>query len=370
MPRLILAEADALHAAFEEAFTQSVMMKMIPLMAVPTYKVLHPPSAAYFARAKELETGLQIQEFSPDGAIREMQWKELQEAFAKMSQWMSMDGTERQFFMGDKTCYADITVASWMVWMKRCLGANSHEWAQVETWDGGRWGRFMEYFEQYAMAAQQTTDIAETKSMLHLGSRGLHTAASEVRIAMIIDTSPETSGDHTEPSSEVPVIRYATPADIEELAPLFLASVDTSLPGITFSARPGYELAKICTHLETRLFPTPTIRTFCLELPSSPRIIGYASVKPKSTVKGLGDTPELDMLFVKVGMAGRGYGGLLMERVQRECRETGLGVHVFKRNERALRFYHKWGFAIVVEEEMNIGEGNVEQVYGMRWAPT
>ena len=32
-----------------------------------------------------------------------------------------------------------------------------------------------------------------------------------------------------------PVVREATESDVEQLAPLFIRSVDTSLPGVTFS---------------------------------------------------------------------------------------------------------------------------------------
>ena len=75
-----------------------------------------------------------------------------------------MDGRHKLFFAGDETgiTYADITVAGFFMWFKKCCGDDSQEWADMKTWDGGRWRRFMEAFENI-----EVVDVGED---LDLGS--------------------------------------------------------------------------------------------------------------------------------------------------------------------------------------------------------
>ncbi|KZT11968.1 uncharacterized protein LAESUDRAFT_719915 [Laetiporus sulphureus 93-53] len=68
---------------------------------------------------------------------------------------------------------------------------------------------------------------------------------------------------------EQPIIRPATPDDVDQIAPLFLTSLDTSLPGVSFSTRPEYALHLVRAHLAQRLFPPPASSTFVLIFPSS-----------------------------------------------------------------------------------------------------
>ncbi|TFY67681.1 hypothetical protein EVJ58_g1471 [Rhodofomes roseus] len=183
---------------------------------------------------------------------------------------------------------------------------------------------------------------------------------------MIIDPESDIAASVT---LERPTIREATPDDVPELARLFLASVDTSLPGVKFSHLPGYDLPSIESHLQNRLFPPPAVQTVCLEAAGSREILGYASVKSKHSEEDETE-PELDMFFVKVGRSGRVYGGMLMQGVRERWRETGVRVKVFTRNERAINFYRKWGFVTTDAEELEFGEGTGRQkelVYVMRW---
>ncbi|KAI0671431.1 acyl-CoA N-acyltransferase [Trametes maxima] len=186
--------------------------------------------------------------------------------------------------------------------------------------------------------------------------------------------------------SEAPVVREATPADLEQLVPLFIHSVDTSLPGVTFSTDPLYAPDRVYTKLQTRLSPPNLTRAYVLELASG-EIVAYAIVKLSSKTANSdgkvdeatgyrtgGGQDELDMFFVKAGMGGRGYGGLLMAALQKGWTERGgLQLHTFKRNLRAIRFYEKWGFRLAAGEEalrFGLQEPIEEVVCLLRWSPT
>ncbi|KAH9930000.1 acyl-CoA N-acyltransferase [Fomitopsis serialis] len=169
---------------------------------------------------------------------------------------------------------------------------------------------------------------------------------------MIIDTEPEAS---TAAQSSVarPTIRTATPDDVPALARLLLASMDTSLP-------------------DERLFPPPAVQTLCLEDAVSGEILGYAAVKTCNDTEKEDRESELDMLFVRAGMSGRGYGSMLVQAVQERWMGNAVCVRVFVRNTRAVQCYRRWGFVVVGEEEMEFGEGaerQIEEVFTMRWRP-
>ena len=169
-----------------------------------------------------------------------------------------------------------------------------------------------------------------------------------------------------------PVVREATESDVEQLAPLFVRSVDTSLPGTTFSNDPNYALDIIQERLLKRLFPPKSRKTFVLESHTG-EILGYGNVKPDGGPNK--DEDELDHLFVKAGEDRRGYGSQLMKVIQEEFGERGLWVQVFGKNERGVRFYEKWGFRLGEGSKqtlkLGLSEGPEEEtVYRMRWSRT
>lgn len=168
-----------------------------------------------------------------------------------------------------------------------------------------------------------------------------------------------------------PIVRPAMESDIEQIAPLFVDSVDTSLPDAPFSADPCYALDKIEAILSKRLFPPRSHKTYVLELHTG-EIVAYGNVKPDGGPNK--DADELDMFFVKVGLGGRGYGSQLMEAIQNDWAQRGLWVTVFEKNERARRFYEKCGFRLVEGAggylSLELEEPREERTCVMRWERT
>lgn len=164
------------------------------------------------------------------------------------------------------------------------------------------------------------------------------------------------------------VVREAVPADLEQIIPLFVDSVDTSLPGVQFSDKPGYTYEKLHPVLLKRLFVPPSRKVYVVELPSGD-ITGYANVKGDSKLSH--DSEEIDMFFVKADMGRLGYGGLLMKAMQKGWGERGLWIVVFERNEHARRFYEKHGFVLVYTKlalELGIQGTDEEMLCVLRWS--
>jgi len=179
-------------------------------------------------------------------------------------------------------------------------------------------------------------------------------------------------------------IRLAAPADIPTISRLFLDSLDTSVPGFTFSNKPGYELPEIEAHLRKRLLPEDDSETTFVALhPETGELVGYVNVKRgkpldsgcqmATDVRLPDEPPELDHLFTKVpkeGGSGKGVGSALMKRVLEEKRWTKEGIRLlcFEKNLRALEFYRRWGFVQVGRREgFDLGSGGDTETALILW---
>lgn len=149
-PRIIPAEADALTAAFEDAFWGAFPKGCIAGLIYPAvfWHTLQEKSKPYFRRTRE-KAGVNLAERTPEE--RAQLWASMQKGMHKITEWMEADGTKKLFFMGDEVgiTYADITIAGLYMWFKKPFGEDSQEWKDMLAWDDGRWGRFMAAFEKY-----------------------------------------------------------------------------------------------------------------------------------------------------------------------------------------------------------------------------
>ena len=173
-------------------------------------------------------------------------------------------------------------------------------------------------------------------------------------------------------ANTVPVLREAIDADVERITPLFLKSVDTSIPGITFSTDPNYAAELIIPALRARLSPPRALKTYVLELPSG-QLVAYGCVKAwedDNVDSDTGADVELDMFFVHAELGGRGYGSLLMKAIQEKWKH-GMWLYVFKKNTHAIGFYQNWGFEVVEGREkvldLHLSYPAQEVAVLMRW---
>lgn len=110
------------------------------------YTILNPSSAEYFRRARELEFGKRLEDVPPTGEERVKEWEKIKAGMGDVAGWMKKDG---KFFLGDTLCYADILAASYLMWVRVLFGKDSEEWANITTWQDGRWATFMKDMEKY-----------------------------------------------------------------------------------------------------------------------------------------------------------------------------------------------------------------------------
>ncbi len=89
--------------------------------------------------------------------------------------------------------------------------------------------------------------------------------------------------------------------------------------------------------------------------------IGYAKLKGQSTGAGVtGTNPmELQRIYTLQTYIGKGIGAELMKECIKEAKQRGfdcLWLGVWEKNERAIRFYEKWGFKKVGHHVFMLGK--------------
>jgi GNAT superfamily N-acetyltransferase len=77
--------------------------------------------------------------------------------------------------------------------------------------------------------------------------------------------------------------------------------------------------------------------------------VGFARLMAYSTEEGISGTRpmELQRIYVQQGHIGKGAGAEIMKAAIREAKEGGfdcLWLGVWEKNDRAQKFYEKWGF--------------------------
>ncbi|TFK84411.1 hypothetical protein K466DRAFT_588954 [Polyporus arcularius HHB13444] len=150
-PRVIPEGTEAFHEAFEEALAPTLVPHLLYIHFPAVYGRLNEASKAYFKAARESVLGGKMEQWSPLGSeTREQQWVKLEAGLGRIERWLTADGKERRFFMGDKPSFADFVLGARLLGLKRAIGEEHKEWKRVEQWHGGRWARLLLSMEAYA----------------------------------------------------------------------------------------------------------------------------------------------------------------------------------------------------------------------------
>ncbi|KAI0258198.1 hypothetical protein BC834DRAFT_1046018 [Gloeopeniophorella convolvens] len=134
---------DAIEAV-ERAFSTDMALPSLGLLAARTHNQLNDASKPYFRRTREELLGAPIGQFdTPE------QWIVVRDTLAPIAAAADARGESDTFLVGKTETYADIIAAAWLGWVRRMCGAGTQEWAEVEKWHGGRWGRLVRAFKKW-----------------------------------------------------------------------------------------------------------------------------------------------------------------------------------------------------------------------------
>ncbi|KAL0961165.1 hypothetical protein HGRIS_006137 [Hohenbuehelia grisea] len=145
-PKLISPDTVGLHDAFSfalEAALDAVWAFILPA----TNNVLNPKSEEYFRRTREKDFGKRLEDVVPAGEEGKKEWAKVKTGFNSIEKWIIKGGGE--FVTGNTVSFADVIIASFLLWFKRVWGETSQEWKDISSWNEGRWVKRLQTFEKY-----------------------------------------------------------------------------------------------------------------------------------------------------------------------------------------------------------------------------
>ena len=83
------------------------------------------------------------------GEERVVEWKKLEEELGKVAELIERTSNGGEYVMGDTLTYADIALASYIIWIRNTFGRESEEWRDVSSWHGGKWAKVLENLKDY-----------------------------------------------------------------------------------------------------------------------------------------------------------------------------------------------------------------------------
>ena len=158
--------------------------------------------------------------------------------------------------------------------------------------------------------------------------------------------------------------RTATPADAEAIDRVFRASFCAAFAHLYRSADLAAFLAQFTVAAWRAELADPAYAFQVAE--AGDQIIGYAKLGPlKFPAETRGAAILLSQLYVAPGHVGAGVGARLMDCALAEARRRGmkeLYLTVFIDNERARRFYQRYGFETVGRYDFMVGSQADEDI--------
>lgn len=147
---LIHAFQAILHTTAQEHFSLLLVPHMITKLNGPSQDHLNTKLETIFGcKAADILTLEQ----------RAERWSTLEQGLTVLASWFELAGDGRLLLMGgdgaDGTgvCHADTSIAGMLKYARVGFGEDSEEWQRVERLNGGRWKRFLNFFDKVADAS-------------------------------------------------------------------------------------------------------------------------------------------------------------------------------------------------------------------------
>jgi len=146
-PMLVPNGTQTLLQAFVMAVTNNISPMFRFSMLITCKEILSERSDVYMRESRnDLLQGASVEDIYPKGEEAKVEWKKLEDGMAGIGQWLG----DRKFVMGDRISFADFILGGWLRTFKTIWGAESKQWKDIASWDGGRWGRFLDNLEVYS----------------------------------------------------------------------------------------------------------------------------------------------------------------------------------------------------------------------------
>ncbi|KAJ2932368.1 hypothetical protein H1R20_g4686, partial [Candolleomyces eurysporus] len=143
-PPLFPIGSRGLQAMFIDIFIQTISDPLHSITSEFAMRQLPPRSSQYYRSRREARYGCRLEDIAPVGTERRKAvWDGVRAGFKSFHKWSLIASSSQPFITGDKPCFADFVVASYLTWFKRLLGENSPEWQELMEAEDQRWFNLM-----------------------------------------------------------------------------------------------------------------------------------------------------------------------------------------------------------------------------------
>ena len=123
----------------------TVLSPILNIIVGRTWKLLNPPSQEYFRRTREASFGKRLEDIGG-----EEYWQALESGLGRIKESLEENGNAKDLlFAGNRITFADIQLASVLVWLRVVCGDDSEDWQRLGSIHDGKWARFMEQFAKF-----------------------------------------------------------------------------------------------------------------------------------------------------------------------------------------------------------------------------
>lgn len=145
-PALFPPGTMALQAGFIAAHANAI--SPVRQFVIPRVNSrLNPRSKEYFRRTREQRFGKDMEDITPVGEARVVEWGKYRDGLGKVDSWFKKSAGP--FLTGESITFADVSVVSCLIWLKVIFGEDSPEWKDIASWHNGRWDSLVTAFAKY-----------------------------------------------------------------------------------------------------------------------------------------------------------------------------------------------------------------------------
>ncbi|KAF5317654.1 hypothetical protein D9619_012550 [Psilocybe cf. subviscida] len=142
--RLFPEGTISLQRAFSDSFRPHFNAGY--LFFFPCLPDLHIPEARdHITQVIEQSAGKPIDKILPQGEEAVVEWDNFKAGLSKLEGWYSY--SNGLFLMGDAPVWADLPVIALLLAYRTAWGKDSEKWKDVSSWNDGRWGALVAYFD-------------------------------------------------------------------------------------------------------------------------------------------------------------------------------------------------------------------------------
>ena len=143
-------EGIALQYIFEETFRRIVLPHLRKILIPLIWRILDERSQMYYRETRErwLGNGKTLEEWSPEGSVREGHWALLKTGFDTLAMILDKNGPGAAYVAGGtEPTRADMIIVAYLAWL---IAAAPEDWEnRVRHWNDGRWDRLWKISEPW-----------------------------------------------------------------------------------------------------------------------------------------------------------------------------------------------------------------------------